>query len=184
MRLTAIICILLALATSAYAKSYKYTDSAGVIHLTNKSQDIPQQYRAEARELQDDKRTDGFTPPAQSALTGNSPAWTKEDSATGAVRKSVGTLKNLMDSISEPKVLVGIGIALTLIIPGLTMLLIKKNSLRLIIIGILLSCAYMALFSVYMQNAMDRKEQVYKSMEKAFKEAEKKNEVTKELLKE
>jgi hypothetical protein len=51
MNKTAVVIVVLALASSAYGMVFSWTDSAGIKHFSNKREEIPERYRAKAKPL-------------------------------------------------------------------------------------------------------------------------------------
>ena len=80
------LCLLAALVLSAAmsgearATTYRYTDDRGVIHLIDNLSSIPQKYHSSVREIEEDKRAEGYTPSVGQAIGAeqfSSDAWFK-----------------------------------------------------------------------------------------------------------
>lgn len=179
-----IVIILLATISEAGAEIYKYTDKDGVIHMTNNPQTIPPEYQGSSQEFKEDKRIDGYTPPVETAITGNETGWEKEGVAASTTRKSMRTMRGFMDSLSSPRMLISIGGAATVIVIALSMILLKKASTRLIVMGMVLGCIYLVLFSFYLRGVMDKGGKVFDSLDKTQAIIQEKNSITNDVIKE
>ena len=153
-------------AVPCQAEVYRYVGHNGVVTLTDRPETIPKDLRKSARVV--NSVSDGYTAPASpGGLLVNSTPWVKPLSEVAITRK--GAWGGLWEWLSTPTGLIVIGCVITLIVPALVFYLIKNNALRLAVIVIVLSAAYLGLFSYHLKWKLDRGEQVIEAIEKAYR---------------
>lgn len=162
------------------ADVYRYVDHNGIVTLTDRPETIPRDLRKSAQVV--NSVTDGYTPPAsQKAPLVNSTPWVKPLGEATATRKSAW--ETIRQSLSTPVGLIATGCIITLIVPVLAIFLIKRNWLRLTVIVLVLSAAYLALFAVHLKWKFDRGEQVIESIENAYRSMSRENAVINSVIK-
>ena len=176
----------LLIAASASAEMYKYTDRSGAVTLTDSIEKVPPEYRKSARPLKKEEyQTDGYTPPVTpNGMVKGSSEWEKVPPVTTATRKAADVVRRFMSSLQGPRMLVAIALVITVIVPVLATLLIRKHSIRFTVIAVLLVTAYVALASVYLSERMDQGGKIFDSLDKTLQIIEKKNAVTNGVIKE
>jgi hypothetical protein len=198
-RYVTVVCVLIFLPSAAAAKTYRYTDDKGVVHLTNDKDTIPGEYRKGTVALKEDKRVDGYTPPPGSmpeeeGREGEEGEQAKGERTDWVIKEEPGVLKKterfvdrnvkyILGLTSDVRVLLGMAALAPVVVILLSFLLFKRKAVRFLFVLLVLGCVYVALYSLYFRNVMEKGGDPMKETEDARSDLEEHNKAISEVLK-
>lgn len=145
---TAILAMLLLLASPAFADFYSYTDDSGVVHMTDNPENVPEKFRTKVKRVTDEGK--------QTTATIDSIEITKAKADRWVNGKTEELKDGIKGGAKNTKVIIGAGMFIALASFFLILKFIKGVALRCMVVGILLSCAVLVALSMFFEKAMSK----------------------------